>query len=179
MTSSAPGGKSAEAYRTISEVAEALKLPQHVLRFWETRFAQIRPMKRGGNRRYYRPEDVELLASIRQLLYAEGYTIKGVQRLLRENGPRAVAALGQRGAFPAGGRSVPGDGADADPADVALTESGFAGKIRDGSAGPSSVSHDADAQERGEPYSGDPVDRLRAVLASLTYCRQVLEAARA
>lgn len=83
--------KSPEAFRTISEVAEQLELPQHVLRFWETRFAQIRPMKRGGGRRYYRPEDVALLRGIRHLLYEDGYTIKGVQRILKERGPRQVA----------------------------------------------------------------------------------------
>jgi DNA-binding transcriptional MerR regulator len=79
-----PRGKSAAAFRTISEVATALELPQHVLRFWETRFPQIKPLKRGGGRRYYRPEDVALLQDIRRLLYSEGYTIKGVQRLLRD-----------------------------------------------------------------------------------------------
>jgi len=86
----APGGaagrrseKSPDAFRTISEVATELELPQHVLRFWETKFSQIRPMKRGGGRRYYRPEDIALLGRIRELLYSEGYTIKGVQKLLR------------------------------------------------------------------------------------------------
>ena len=82
--------KSPDAFRTISEVAEDLDLPQHVLRFWETRFAQIRPMKRGGGRRYYRPDDVDLLRGIRYLLYGEGYTIRGVQRILKEQGPRFV-----------------------------------------------------------------------------------------
>lgn len=82
--------KAPDAYRTISEVAEDLDLPQHVLRFWETRFAQIKPLKRGGGRRYYRPDDVELLKGIRHLLYKEGYTIKGVQRILKEQGARAV-----------------------------------------------------------------------------------------
>lgn len=76
--------KSATAFRTISEVSIELNVPQHVLRFWETKFSQIRPLKRGGGRRYYRPEDVDLLRRIQQLLYKEGYTIKGVQRLLRE-----------------------------------------------------------------------------------------------
>jgi len=80
--------KSAGAFRTISEVATDLDVPQHVLRFWETKFSQIRPLKRGGGRRYYRPEDVELLRSIRGLLYNDGYTIKGVQKLLREGGLR-------------------------------------------------------------------------------------------
>lgn len=79
-------GKSAAAFRTISEVADELDVPQHVLRFWETKFPQIRPLKRGGGRRYYRPEDVDLLSRIRVLLYQEGYTIRGVQRLLREGG---------------------------------------------------------------------------------------------
>ena len=76
-------GKSASAFRTISEVARELDLPQHVLRFWETKFSQVRPLKRGGGRRYYRPEDIELLRRIRTLLYRDGYTIKGVQKLLR------------------------------------------------------------------------------------------------
>jgi DNA-binding transcriptional MerR regulator len=76
--------KAPDAFRTISEVADELDLPQHVLRFWESRFPHIKPMKRGGGRRYYRPEDVELLRQIRSLLYHEGYTIKGVQRLMRE-----------------------------------------------------------------------------------------------
>ena len=83
--------KSADAFRTISEVAEELDLPQHVLRFWETRFTQIRPLKRGGGRRYYRPDDIDLLRAIRHLLYGEGYTIKGVQRLLKDLGARTVA----------------------------------------------------------------------------------------
>ena len=78
--------KSPSAFRTISEVAEELEVPQHVLRFWETKFPQVRPLKRGGGRRYYRPEDVDTLRRIRSLLYDQGYTIKGVQRLLREGG---------------------------------------------------------------------------------------------
>lgn len=82
--------KSKGAFRTISEVADALDVPQHVLRFWETKFNQVRPMKRGGGRRYYRPEDIDLLRSIRHLLYDEGYTIKGVQKLLRDGGVRSV-----------------------------------------------------------------------------------------
>lgn len=82
--------KSPDAFRTISEVAAGMDLPQHVLRFWETRFPQIKPLKRGGGRRYYRPDDVQLLHAIRRLLYDEGYTIKGVQKLLREQGGSAV-----------------------------------------------------------------------------------------
>lgn len=79
-------GKSESAFRTISEVADELDVPQHVLRFWESKFPQVKPLKRGGGRRYYRPEDVALLRRIRDLLYSEGYTIKGVQKLLREGG---------------------------------------------------------------------------------------------
>src|SRR5258706_11116981 len=84
--------KSAGAFRTISEVAEELDVPQHVLRFWESKFTQVKPLKRGGGRRYYRPEDVVLLRRIRQCLYDQGYTIKGVQRLLREGALKQPAA---------------------------------------------------------------------------------------
>jgi len=87
--------KAPEAFRTISEVAEDLDLPQHVLRFWETRFTQIKPLKRGGGRRYYRPGDVDLLKGIRTLLYGEGYTIRGVQRILREEGNGYVSSVGR------------------------------------------------------------------------------------
>ena len=83
--------KSPDAFRTISEVSDELNVPQHVLRFWESKFTQIRPLKRGGRRRYYRPEDVLLLRGIRRLLYEDGYTIKGVQKVLKERGVRAVA----------------------------------------------------------------------------------------
>jgi len=86
--------KSPDAFRTISEVGEELDLPQHVLRFWETRFNQIKPMKRGGGRRYYRPQDVDLIKGIRHMLYEQGYTIKGVQKLLRENGQQFLVAIG-------------------------------------------------------------------------------------
>lgn len=87
--------KSAQAFRTISEVAEVLDTPAHVLRFWESKFPQIKPMKRGGGRRYYRPEDVSLLRGIRELLYVDGLTIKGVQKVLRERGQRHVAGIGE------------------------------------------------------------------------------------
>jgi len=100
--------KSPDAFRTISEVAEDLDLPQHVLRFWETRFSQIRPLKRGGGRRYYRPDDVDLLKGIRHLLYGQGYTIKGVQRILKEEGARFVQSVGrgeQQVAAPPEGRA--------------------------------------------------------------------------
>ena len=90
--------KAPDAFRTISEVAEEINVPQHVLRFWESRFAQIRPLKRGGGRRYYRPDDVDLLRGVRHLLYGEGYTIRGVQRILREQGLTIVQNVWRAGA---------------------------------------------------------------------------------
>ncbi len=113
--------KSPEAFRTISEVADSMDLPQHVLRFWETRFPQIRPLKRAGGRRYYRPEDVERLRLIKRLLYDEGYTIKGVQKLFREQGAQALAGLEPRFAFLAGEAeaSLPGAARDDDATPVA------------------------------------------------------------
>ncbi len=90
--------KAPDAFRTISEVAADISVPQHVLRFWESRFREIRPMKRGGGRRYYRPDDVDLLRGIRHLLYGEGYTIKGVQRILKEQGLKFVQTVWQPGA---------------------------------------------------------------------------------
>ena len=92
--------KSAEAFRTISEVALELDVPQHVLRFWESRFAQVRPVKRAGGRRYYRPDDVDLLKGIRSLLYIDGLTIKGVQKVLKERGLRHVTEVGRGNAPP-------------------------------------------------------------------------------
>ena len=97
------GRKSASAFRTISEVAAELDLPQHVLRFWETKFSVIRPMKRGGGRRYYRPEDITLLRRIGGLLYTDGYTIKGVQKLLREGGGKLELAPAPEAASNAAG----------------------------------------------------------------------------
>ena len=88
--------KSPEAFRTISEVSKDLSLPQHVLRFWETKFTQIKPIKRGGGRRYYRPEDVRLLKGIKNLLYNDGYTIRGVQKVIKENGTRNIIEQRQR-----------------------------------------------------------------------------------
>lgn len=102
--------KGPDAFRTISEVAEDLDLPQHVLRFWETRFTQIKPLKRGGGRRYYRPDDVDLLRGIRQLLYGEGYTIRGVQRILHEQGQRFVVSAGKGELAGLGALAVVGGG---------------------------------------------------------------------
>lgn len=120
--------KSPEAFRTISEVATELDLPQHVLRFWESRFSQIKPVKRAGGRRYYRPDEVDLLRGIRTLLYSEGYTIKGVQKMLRERGQRFVMEIG-RGEVKAQAAPAPepGDAVEPltafrpdDPADAAV-----------------------------------------------------------
>jgi DNA-binding transcriptional MerR regulator len=100
LRASGAPAKSAEAFRTISEVATELDVPQHVLRFWEGRFAQIKPVKRAGGRRFYRPDDVDLLRGIRALLYVDGLTIRGVQKILKERGLRHVAMIG-RGQAPA------------------------------------------------------------------------------
>ena len=109
--------KSPEAFRTISEVAAELDVPQHVLRFWETRFATVKPLKRGGGRRYYRPDDLDLLRGIRSLLYSDGFTIKGVQKILRERGPRYVMELGRGAPGPAGSpRDVTAEGSPHDGA---------------------------------------------------------------
>lgn len=97
--------KSPDAFRTISEVAEDLDVPQHVLRFWEGKFNQVKPMKRAGGRRYYRPNDLELLRGIRHLLYGEGYTIKGVQRILREQGAAYVTEAGRTKSLPVSAES--------------------------------------------------------------------------
>lgn len=115
------GMKSAAAFRTISEVADDLDVPPHVLRFWETKFNQVRPLKRGGGRRYYRPEDIALLRRIRELLYREGYTIKGVQQLLRDGAVRmptaGETARAAHGGAPANGANDAAD--DAPPSSAA------------------------------------------------------------
>ncbi len=155
--------KSAAAFRTISEVAEELDVQQHVLRFWETKFGQVRPLKRGGGRRYYRPEDVRLLKRIRALLYDDGYTIKGVQRLLREGGvkPETAATVKRLHTRPpetpplANGSS--GTTA-ADPAPPATTETATA--------------ETAAADER--PASEDNRAELKRILAELEDLRALL-----
>ena len=106
-TATRPPVKSAAAFRTIAEVAADLDLPAHVLRFWESRFPQIKPLKRRGGRRYYRPEDVALLRRIRSLLYTEGYTIKGVQRLLRDGSGRQSGEAADDDELPADAASPP------------------------------------------------------------------------
>ena len=102
--------KAPDAFRTISEVADDLRVPQHVLRFWESRFPQIKPIKRAGGRRYYRPDDVDLLRGIHHLLYGEGYTIRGVQRILKDSGPKFVQSVWQGGAAQPGAEDSEPDG---------------------------------------------------------------------
>jgi DNA-binding transcriptional MerR regulator len=173
--------KAPDAFRTISEVAQELDVPQHVLRFWESRFREIKPMKRGGGRRYYRPNDLDLLRGIRHLLYSEGYTIRGVQRLLREQGLRFVQSVWQEGApQPV---HQPGD-VEEDEAAIEGTEE-EAPEPRLPLAG-------GDEGERSEPRSAPPAPRaaapppaagltredaqkLQAALRELTECRRLLE----
>jgi DNA-binding transcriptional MerR regulator len=121
--------KAPDAFRTISEVAEELDLPQHVLRFWESRFREIKPMKRGGGRRYYRPDDVDLLRGIRHLLYGEGYTIRGVQRILREQGPKFVEVVWREGAPQPPHGAHEGDFVDDETAEAAERKPGLLGRL--------------------------------------------------
>jgi len=168
--------KSPEAFRTISEAAEELDLPQHVLRFWETRFSTIKPLKRGGGRRYYRPEDVLLLKGIRHLLYDQGFTIKGVQRILKDQGVRNVIAIGSGQAVEAAALAlvephdddVGGAGGRfaADPDVDVLAESQIEGRAGH------PMSYDTpslDADDRA---------RLSQVLKDLLECKRLLERAR-
>jgi DNA-binding transcriptional MerR regulator len=152
--------KAPDAFRTISEVADDLDLPQHVLRFWETRFGQIKPLKRGGGRRYYRPDDVDLLRGIRHLLYGEGYTIKGVQRILKEDGIRVVQGVG-RGETP----SLPAPRRDDEPD----------GDDRpDWTDGVEAGAAPGQAASAGAALSPSDIARLEAALADLEECARVL-----
>ncbi|WP_375413132.1 MerR family transcriptional regulator [uncultured Bradyrhizobium sp.] len=173
--------KAPDAFRTISEVADDLDIPQHVLRFWETRFAQIKPMKRSGSRRYYRPDDVDLLRGIRRLLYGEGYTIRGVQRILKEHGIKAVQGLGDgSAALPAFGAVDEGAlrgaaEAGADTPDVEAGDDEI--EVADAPA-PAPVSARAKeaAAGRADTHKLD-VGKLQITLQDLIVCRQLLEAA--
>jgi DNA-binding transcriptional MerR regulator len=153
--------KSPEAFRTISEVADDLDLPQHVLRFWETRFAQIKPLKRGGGRRYYRPDDVELLKGIRHLLYGEGYTIKGVQRILKEDGLRFVQSIGR------GEQSVAPPGA----AERGSADGGSEGRV---SAGHAAEDEAVPSERLGAAFAAEDLARLKLALGELLECERVL-----
>ncbi len=155
--------KAPDAFRTISEAADELDLPQHVLRFWETRFRDIKPMKRGGGRRYYRPDDIELLRGIRHLLYGEGYTIRGVQRILREQGVRFVQAVWQEGAPqpPHGAREEEADSEEA--AVEALEEGRGLGERLASLIGRDLGGRHDDAAERLEPpLESAPMPRVEA-----------------
>jgi DNA-binding transcriptional MerR regulator len=177
--------KSPDAFRTISEVAEELDLPQHVLRFWETRFAQIRPMKRGGGRRYYRPDDVDLLRGIRILLYGEGYTIRGVQRILKEHGPRFVIGAG-RGEF--AGLPDLRDADDEEDGETYKPPVAVAAGPGRPMVPPRAVPPEAAAvspriaEPRAVParpgLAAEDADRLRATLADLLECKRLLDQVR-
>jgi DNA-binding transcriptional MerR regulator len=192
--------KAPEAFRTISEVATDLDVPQHVLRFWESRFREIKPMKRGGGRRYYRPDDVELLRGIRHLLYGEGYTIRGVQRILREQGPKFVQAVWRPGApQPSHGSADEGHMAAADtPAQAGDQQEAERGRRLFGLL-PSLLGDDGQtapqqpSEPRPEPrslpsqrlvppvvarsaaLSRDDVRRLQTVLHELGECRRLID----
>jgi DNA-binding transcriptional MerR regulator len=188
--------KAPDAFRTISEVADDLDVPQHVLRFWESRFTQIKPMKRGGGRRYYRPDDVALLRGIRHLLYGQGYTIRGVQRILREQGLRFVQTVWQEGAE----QPLPSEDEDQTATetaeeDVAEAEAGEALSGPMGSAGRRGPARQGERREptfaqggegapANKPASGHragltPAHReaLQGALADLAECRKLLDAA--
>jgi DNA-binding transcriptional MerR regulator len=162
--------KSPDAFRTISEAAEELDVPQHVLRFWETRFTQIKPMKRAGGRRYYRPADVELLKGIRSLLYKEGYTIRGVQKILKEDGATYVAGVGRGEIEP---RKRDGEMATAPPPGTAKAapRAGKAGtKV---AAAP--VAAPAEPAKVVNRLSDTHADMLRSALRDLGDARKILD----
>lgn len=184
--------KAPGAFRTISEVADEIDVPQHVLRFWESRFTQIRPMKRGGGRRFYRPEDVDLLRGVRHLLYGEGYTIRGVQRILREQGPGFVQDVWRAGAEPPPPDSPEEPEAD-DPAPLPggersepdLSVFALPPRVRDSA-------EVADSPERQEPkparpsveakpqrtgVTGEDRRKLQVTIDELVACRRLIEAA--
>ena len=160
--------RSADAFRTISEVADELNLPQHVLRFWETRFTQIKPLKRGGGRRYYRPDDVELLRAIRHLLYGEGYTIRGVQRILNEQGVKAVIVLVRSGGSPGS------MGQDTTPAVAASSGGAHMARVE-----PSMQTAPIGAADIFSGLSSADLGALQAALAEIDECARILHMARA
>ena len=172
--------KAPDAFRTISEVADELDLPQHVLRFWESRFHEIKPMKRGGGRRYYRPDDIDLLRGIRHLLYGEGYTIRGVQRILREQGPKFVQAVWQPGA------AQPAALPDDETAEAAeqLAPDAAARTLFGLLKAPAAPRAEGEAApiERAAPpadphLTRDHVRRLQSALHELRECRQLIDQA--
>jgi DNA-binding transcriptional MerR regulator len=169
--------KAPDAFRTISEVADELDIPQHVLRFWESRFPQIKPMKRAGGRRYYRPEDVDLLRGIKHLLYAEGYTIRGAQGILRDKGQKFVQTVWQPGATGAD---------DIEPAGEHVEEAGEgASEARSLFGLLRSAPRAAEEAEGATPQpaatvpqlSRENVRRLQSALHELRECRQAIDQA--
>jgi DNA-binding transcriptional MerR regulator len=169
--------KAPDAFRTISEVADDLDIPQHVLRFWETRFPQIKPMKRSGGRRYYRPDDVDLLRGIRRLLYGEGYTIRGVQRILKEHGVKSVQALVD------GTTALPAFGAARDEGASAGAEADEEVVVDTGDEEEEAATGPAE-RAAASPAAGDRASaharkldraRLEAALQDLVACRQLLD----
>ncbi|MGI8569753.1 MAG: MerR family transcriptional regulator [Methylocella sp.] len=183
--------KSADAFRTISEVAGELDLPRHVLRFWETRFPQIKPMKRAGGRRYYRPRDIEVLRAIKHLLYGQGYTIKGVQRVLKERGAGAFAAAKDAASesrselsFPAARELPLPQGSPPQQGETALNSTVRSGKLEPPAESRSSADRDDSAGITSEgllwplALTSEEIVRLRAALAELAACEDILDAAR-
>ena len=174
--------KSPDAFRTISEAADELDLPQHVLRFWETRFSTIKPLKRGGGRRYYRPEDVLLLKGIRHLLYDQGFTIKGVQKILKDQGVRYVAGIGEGRPLEAlpepeatGSREAE---FEADFAEESVAPAEFGG-VSGSSPAPSRLKLPSfRAQPKPPGLTSADRDKLSDVLRELLDCKRLLERAR-
>lgn len=155
--------KSADAFRTISEVSDDVGVPQHVLRFWETKFTQIKPLKRGGGRRYYRPEDIELLNQIRAWLYDDGYTIKGVQKLLKEGG-LPVASAGRKPGSDKARSAQQEEADDAEPADAEIAEEDEAdsGKVRAATQQPVSGNVLRPADQSAHSSAAERADEVRA-----------------
>jgi DNA-binding transcriptional MerR regulator len=165
--------KSPDAFRTISEVSEVLDIPAHVLRFWESRFTQIKPVKRGGGRRYYRPQDISLLRGIRDLLYSDGLTIKGVQKILREKGVRHVAS---GGGVPVAAESAPAPAPP--PAPRPATEAprrAAAPPVSDARQGSLFGEPASDVQAMVRPKQADR-GALRAILGRLEELRDAMKA---
>lgn len=160
-TVSRRNGKSASAFRTISEVADDLEVPPHVLRFWETKFSQVRPLKRGGGRRYYRPEDVALLRRIRTLLYQDGYTIKGVQKLLKDGTGRAALRHGDGGEYDP---EIPGPSSQKAAAEEPRL--------------PLEAEAENGNGEAGASLGGDAMEEVRAALGELESLKKVLDRVR-
>ena len=183
--------KSADAFRTISEVAGELDLPRHVLRFWETRFPQVKPLKRAGNRRYYRPRDIEILRAIKHLLYGQGYTIKGVQRVLKEQGAGAFAAARDAAnesrselSFPAAREFPLLEGSPPRQGERAGNNTVHFGGFQSPAETLASADLDDSAGMTGEgpmwplALTSEQIVRLRAALAELAACQDILDAAR-